>query len=280
MSLPAFPHFFQFHSLRMVPCCHFCFHAREMAFLDLYVLSFLLWATPWRHPLFSLLISMLFSSLSEASFLSQILFIYSQSLGQIEPFCKGRKCVPILPFSTKPWSWKCTLLLHKAMNPTLSFIKTCEAEGQHKKKITCVYVAKLSVPVPQEQICWNVFKKFYLLHAKRRLFMLNKLEKLLTNTSSIWKCDPCTAAKRRETCGVVPSKWWSHELEKLRYRSLAATVFPKMWKYNRENTKQHSVFPAKSASFGHSHGPRTKRCRRDQNNIFKQSELPLPPLGN
>lgn len=153
-------------------------------------------------------------------------------------------------------------------------------KGNIRKKITCAYMAKLSVPVPQEQICWNVFKKFYLLHAKRSLFMLNKSEKLLTNTSSIWKCEPCTAAKRRETCGVVPSKWWPHELEKLRYRSLAATVFPKMWKYNRENTKQHSVFPAKSASFGHSHGPRTKRCRRDQNNIFKQSELPLPPLWN
>lgn len=98
MSLPAFPHFFQFHSLRMVPCCHFCFHAPEMAFLDLYVLSFLLWATPWRHPLFSLLISMLFSSPSEASFLSQILFIYSQSMGQIEPFCKGRKYAHITIF--------------------------------------------------------------------------------------------------------------------------------------------------------------------------------------
>lgn len=186
--------------------------------------------------------------------------------------------MPVLPFSTKPWSWECALLLHRVMNLTHSFIKTHEAEGQFKKKIICTYVAKLSVPVLWEQICWNVFKKFCLLDAKKSLFMLNKLEKLLKNTSSIWKREPCTAAKRSETCGVMPSKWWSHELEKLRYRSLATTVFPKMWKYNMENTKQHSVFPARSASFGHDHGPRTKWCERDQNNVFKHSELPLLPL--
>lgn len=42
MSLPPFPQFFQFHSLKMLPCCHFYFHAWETAFLDPYVLSFLL----------------------------------------------------------------------------------------------------------------------------------------------------------------------------------------------------------------------------------------------
>lgn len=149
----SFPHFFQFPSLRMVPCCHFYFHSCEMAFLDPYVLSFLLWATPWRHPLFSLLISTLFSSPSEASFISQILFIYSLSMDQMKSFFKGRECARI----TKPWSWECTFLLHKARNPILSFIKTREAEGQHKKKSHDAYVAELSVPVPQEQICWNVF---------------------------------------------------------------------------------------------------------------------------
>lgn len=98
MSLPPFPHFFQFPPLRMVPWCHFYFHTCEMAFLDPYVLSFLLWATPWRHPLFSLLISTLFSSPSEAILLSQITFIYSQSMNQIEPSCRGRKCAHIIIF--------------------------------------------------------------------------------------------------------------------------------------------------------------------------------------
>lgn len=72
--------------------------------------------------------------------------------------------------------------------------------------------------------------------------MLNKLEKLLKNTSSIWKHEPCTAAKRSETCGVMPSRRWPHELEQLRYRSLATTVFPETWKCNRENTAKHPIF--------------------------------------
>ncbi|KAM6077807.1 LOW QUALITY PROTEIN: uncharacterized protein LJ206_008261 [Theristicus caerulescens] len=90
------------------------------------------------------------SSPSEASFISQISFMCSQSMEQIE---QRERNVPVLPFSTNPWSWECALLLLRAMNLTRSFTKTREAEGQHKKKIMCTYVVKLSVPVPWEQIC-------------------------------------------------------------------------------------------------------------------------------
>lgn len=189
-------------------------------------------------------------------------------MGQCYCFLPNHGAASVLFFCTEPWI------------RLVGSSKLMRLKDNIGKKTTCGYMAKISVPVLQEQICLNVFKTFYLLDAKRSLFMLNKLEKLLKNISSIWKCEPCTAAKRSETCGVMPSKWWSHELEKLRYRSLAITVFPKMWKCNRENTRQCSVFPARSDSFGHDHGPRTKRCKRDQNNIFKQSEFPLPLLWN
>lgn len=61
---PIFLHFLQFP----------CHHLSEMALLDSYGCSCLLWATLWRHLLFNLLISRVFSNLSETSFIFQMPF--------------------------------------------------------------------------------------------------------------------------------------------------------------------------------------------------------------